>query len=72
MPCSKTLLAERQKVLGERLSARDLADIAGADPFLCLLLLREAESRHSQRLEHETTTPLAAVMRPGADSCRPA
>ena len=39
MPCSKTLLAERQKVLGERLSARDLADIAGADPVLCLLLL---------------------------------
>ncbi len=73
LPCmarSKTLLAERQEALGERLSARDLADIAGADPFLCLLLLREAESRRSQRLEHETTTPLGAVMQLGMDSFR--
>lgn len=71
MPRSKALLATQQEALGERLSARDLADIAGADPFLCLLLLREAESRRTQRLEHETTTPLGAVMQLGTDTfCR--
>lgn len=40
MPRSKAQLLERESELGEQLSARDLADIAGADPFLCLRLLR--------------------------------
>lgn len=68
MPRSKAQLLERESELGEQLSARDLADIAGADPFLCLRLLRAAESRRSQRLGHETTTPLGAVMQLGTDT----
>jgi HD-like signal output (HDOD) protein len=35
------------------------------DPYLCLRLLREAESRRSHRLGHDTTTPLGAVMQLG-------
>ena len=66
MPRSKTLLAELQESRGDQLSARELADIAGADPFLCLRLLREAENRRVQRLGHETTTPLGAVMQLGS------
>ena len=68
MPRSKVLLRELESSLGEQLSARDLADIAAADPFLCLRLLREAESHRVQRLGHETTTPLAAVMQLGNDT----
>jgi HD-like signal output (HDOD) protein len=68
MPRSKVELLELESTLGDQLSARDLADIAGADPFLCLRLLREAESHRSQRLGHETTTPLAAVMQLGTDT----
>jgi len=68
MPRSKAQLLELESTLGEQLSARDLADIAGADPFLCLRLLREAESHRVQRLGHETTTPLAAVMQLGTDT----
>lgn len=68
MPRSKVELLELENTLGDQLSARDLADIAGADPFLCLRLLREAESHRSQRLGHETTTPLAAVMQLGTDT----
>lgn len=68
MPRSKAQLLELESSLGDQLSARELADIAGADPFLCLRLLREAESHRVQRLGHETTTPLAAVMQLGTDT----
>lgn len=70
MPRSKGQLLKLETDLGEQLSARDLADIAGADPFLCLRLLREAEGHRVQRLGHETTTPLAAVMQLGTDTFR--
>lgn len=65
---SKTRLLEQEAERGEKLSARDLADIAAADPFLCLRLLREAEAHRVQRLGHETTTPLGAVMQLGSDT----
>lgn len=70
MPRSKAMLLQLEDCLGEHLSARELADIAGGDPFLCLRLLREAESYRVRRLEHETTTPLGAVMQLGTDSFR--
>ncbi len=65
LPCmlrSKSRLLEIEAAEGDSISARDLADIAVADPFLCVHLLREAESHRAQRLGHETTTPLGAVM----------
>jgi len=68
MPRSKQRLLELEEALGEQLSAHDLASIAAADPFLCLRLLREAEAHRSQRLGHDTTTPLAAVMQLGTDN----
>lgn len=68
MPRSKALLAAMEETRGDRLSARELADIAGADPFLCLHLLRDAEARRVQRLGHDTTTPLAAIMQIGGDN----
>ncbi len=68
MPRSKTRLIELEAAQGEKLAARDLADIAAADPFLCLRLLREAEAHRVQRLGHDTTTPLAAVMQLGTDT----
>ena len=68
MPRSKARLLELEESLGEQLSAHDLASIAADDPFLCLRLLREAESHRTQRLGHETSTPLAAVMQLGTDN----
>jgi hypothetical protein len=71
LPCmsrSKERLHQIVAERGEQLAARDLADIAMTDPFLCLRLLREAEGHRAQRLGHETTTPLAAVMQLGTDS----
>jgi hypothetical protein len=68
MPRSKTRLLELETERGDRLSANDLAELAGADPFLCLQLLRQAEGHRSQRLGHETTTPMAAVMQLGTTS----
>jgi len=68
MPRSKARLLELEAEQGERLAARDLADIAAADPFLCLHLLREAENHRAQRLGHETTNPLGAVMQLGTDN----
>jgi len=68
MPRSKSRLLELEAERGEQLSARDLADIAAADPFLCLRLLREAEEHRVQRLGHETTTPLTAIMQLGTDT----
>lgn len=70
MPRSKARLAELQETRGEQLSARELAEIAGTDPFLCLRLLREAEKQRTERLGHETTTPLGAVMQLGTDGFR--
>ncbi|MBK7462283.1 MAG: HDOD domain-containing protein [Betaproteobacteria bacterium] len=68
MPRSKARLLELEAELGDSLSAHDLANLAGADPFLCLHLLREAESHRAQRLGHETSTPLGAVMQLGTDT----
>lgn len=51
----------------ESLSARDMADIVFADPYLALKLLRRAEAGRSLQLAHETTTPLAAVLQTGFD-----
>lgn len=68
MPRSKARLLELETERGENLSAHDLAELAGADPFLCLKLLRQAEGHRAQRLGHETTTPLAAVMQLGTTS----
>lgn len=70
MPRSKARLLELQAERGERLAAVELAEIASADPFLCLRLLREAEKRRSHRLGHETTSALGAVMQLGADTFR--
>ena len=70
MARSKTLLAELEADQAKSLSVRDLTDLANGDPFLCLCLLREAESRRSSRLGHETTTPLAAVMQIGMTGFR--
>lgn len=70
MPRSKVMLLALENAQGENLSAKELADIAAGDPLLCLRLLREAESRRVQRLGHETTTPLGAVMQLGSDNFR--
>lgn len=70
MPRSKEWLIEMEETRGEHLAACDLAEIAGADPFLCLRMLREAEKRRSQRLGHETSSPLASVMQLGTDNFR--
>lgn len=68
MPRSKVRLLELEAEKGESLSPHELAEIAGADPFLCLHLLRQAEARRTQRLGHETSTPLGAVMQLGTDA----
>ena len=68
MPRSKQRLLELEELKGETLSANELAEIAGADPFLCLRMLREAEKRRSQRLGHETSNPLSAVMQLGTET----
>jgi HD-like signal output (HDOD) protein len=70
MPRSKTALAALAAEKGEELSSHDLATLALSDPFLCLVLLREAEARRASRLGHETSTPLAAVMQIGDESFR--
>jgi hypothetical protein len=73
LPCllrSKQRLIELETTRGEQLSACDLAEIAGADPFLCLRTLREAEKRRVQCLGHETTSTLPAVMQLGTDTFR--
>jgi HD-like signal output (HDOD) protein len=48
----------------------ELLSIVLLDPLLCLRLLREAERRKSHRLDHETTTALAAIMQLGIDEFR--
>ena len=70
MPRSKRLLAELEAAEGDLLAPRELSGIALQDPLLCLCLLREAERRKSHRLDHETTTALAAIMQLGVDEFR--
>lgn len=70
MPRSKLLLTALEEASGDRLSVRELAGIASGDAFLCMRLLRAAERQRSQRLGHETTTVLAAVMQLGSDAFR--
>jgi HD-like signal output (HDOD) protein len=65
MPRSKLMLRALEETQGETLSAADLTSLVIGDPYLCLRLLREAESRRSHRLGHDTTTPLGAVMQLG-------
>lgn len=70
MPRSKLLLLALEEVSGDRLSAKELAGIANGDSFLCMRLLRAAERQRTQRLGHETTTALAALMQLGSDAFR--
>lgn len=67
---SKMLLAALEEQKGEALSSKELADIANADPFLCLRLLRAAEKVRSRKLGRDTTTPLAAVLQLGITTFR--
>lgn len=70
MPRSKRMMAELESAEGELLAPRELSGIVLQDPLLCLCLLREAERRKSHRLDHETTTALAAIMQLGVDEFR--
>lgn len=70
MPRSKRLLLEMEATKGELLAAKELSAIVVSDPLLCLRLLREAERGKSHRLDHETTTALAAIMQLGIDEFR--
>lgn len=70
MPRSKRMMAELEVAEGELLAPRELSGIVLQDPLLCLCLLREAEHRKSHRLDHETTTALAAIMQLGVDEFR--
>ncbi|MFA7267952.1 MAG: HDOD domain-containing protein [Sterolibacterium sp.] len=70
MARSKRALQALEAEKEAALSANDLAELASGDPFLCLCLLREAENRRSNRLGHETSTPLAAVMQLGVTAFR--
>lgn len=70
MPRSKALLRNLEEERQDELSARELADIAAMDPFLCLRLLREAEKRRTRKLGHDTTTTLGAVMQLGTTAFR--
>jgi len=67
---SKLLMMQLEAAQGEKLAPNELADIVLQDPLLCLCLLREAERRKSHRLDHETTTALAAIMQLGVDEFR--
>ena len=70
MARSKRMLRSLEESEGELLSAKDLSSIVLLDPLLCLRLLREAERTKSHRLDHETTTALAAIMQLGVDEFR--
>lgn len=67
---SKVLISMLEENEGEMLAPKDLSDIVLQDPLLCLCLLREAERRKSHRLDHETTTALAAILQLGVDEFR--
>lgn len=62
------VMREEEGAVRESLAPRELADLAYADPFLALKLLRNAEHRRSRRLGQETTTVLAAVLQLGVDN----
>lgn len=70
MSRSKAMLNAFQEAKGEMLAPIELSSIVLLDPLLCLRLLREAERRKSHRLDHETTTALAAIMQLGLDEFR--
>lgn len=70
MPRSKRALLEFEAEKGSDLSAGELVVLANGDPFLCLCLLRVAESRRVARLGHEASTPLAAVLQMGSTAFR--
>ena len=70
MARSKRLLEGLEEACGDHLSPKDLSDIVLQDPMLCLLLLREAERLKSNRLGHETTTALAALLQLGVSRFR--
>jgi len=67
---SKLLMLALETAEGELLAPKELSDIVLQDPLLCLCLLREAERRKSHRLDHETTTALAAILQLGVDEFR--
>src|SRR5664279_2756515 len=67
---SKLLMTALETAEGEFLAPKELSDIVLQDPLLCLCLLREAERRKSHRLDHETTTALAAILQLGVDEFR--
>jgi HD-like signal output (HDOD) protein len=64
------MLLEFEAAKGELLAPKELSSIVLLDPLLCLRLLREAERTKSHRLDHETTTALAAIMQLGIDEFR--
>jgi hypothetical protein len=73
IPCmmrTKMILRALEEAQGETLSAADLTALVIGDPYACLHLLREAEKRRTQRLGHDTTTPLGAVMQLGVQIFR--
>jgi len=70
MSRSKLMLREFEKAKGDLLAPKELSSIVLLDPLLCLRLLREAERTKSHRLDHETTTALAAIMQLGIDEFR--
>jgi HD-like signal output (HDOD) protein len=70
MARSKRMLAALEAESGDLLSPKDLSDIVLQDPLLCLCLLRAAEIRKSHRLDHKTTTALAAILQLGVDEFR--
>ena len=67
MSRSKLMLTAFEEARGELLAPKELSSIVLLDPLLCLRLLREAERTKSHRLDHETTTALAAIMQLGLD-----
>ena len=70
MSRSKMMLNAFQQSKGEMLAPIELCSIVLLDPLLCLRLLREAERTRTDRLGHETTTALAAIMQLGIDEFR--
>jgi HD-like signal output (HDOD) protein len=70
MARSKRMLKALEESKGELLAPKELSSIVLLDPLLCLRLLREAERAKSHRLDHETTTALAAIMQLGIDEFR--
>lgn len=67
---SKLLVSALEEAKGDRLSPSDLSAIVLNDPLLCLRLLREADRSRSNRLRHDTTTALAAIMQLGINEFR--